>query len=145
MQSLEDSVIQLKLILYIQVLLVSVSRTFCLLETTPAHIDGVLTAYNGDPISLICSHNNPATAVTKWLFTSPIDCAKAIDHNPPITISAACGPFTFVDITEISCCQLNSTAVATATTSMTGTAVECRDSAGISSNIVGRITLCIIG
>ena len=123
----------------------SVSTAFCLLETRPAHIDGVLTAYNGDPISLICSHNNPATAVTKWLFTSPIDCAMAIDHNPPVTVSAACGPFTFVDVTVVSCCQLNSTAVATATTSMTGTVVECRDSAGITSNIVGRITLCIIG
>lgn len=120
------------------------STVFCSLESIPAHVDGVLTAYHGDQISLMCSHNRPATAVTKWLFTPPVDCTKAIDHHSPTTTSS-CGPFMFVRISELSCCHLNSTAMATATSSMTGTTIECRDSAGISFNVVGQITLCIIG
>ena len=40
---------------------------------------------------------------------------------------------------------LSSTAVATANTSMTGTVVECRDSAGIVFTSIGNVTLRIIG
>ena len=40
---------------------------------------------------------------------------------------------------------LHSTTVATANTSMTGAVVECKDSAGILSKIIGNITLCVIG
>ena len=126
-------------------LLTTLSTAFSLLESIPPHVDGILTAYHGDQISLTCSHNNPATAVTKWSFSSPVNCDKAIDHNPPISTTSVCGPFMFVGISGLSCCHLNSTAVATASTSITGAVVECRDSAGLSPTVVGSITLCIIG
>ena len=114
------------------------------LESNPPQVNGVLIAYDGDQISLTCSHNNLGTGVTKWSFTSPVDCIEAIDHNPPIT-TRSCGPFTFERITELSGSVLNSTAVATASASMNGAVVECRDSAGVSFNLIGNITLCIIG
>ena len=111
----------------------------------PGAVNGVLTVYSGDKISLKCSHVNLVTGVTSWSFGAPISCTKAIDHNPPITTSP-CGPFTFEDVTVLMLeGALNSTVVATASTSMTGAIVECRDSTGISPNLIGSLTLCVIG
>ncbi len=93
----------------------------------------------------MCSHDNDANAVTRWVFSPPIDCSETIVHNPPIT-TRPCGPFTFQDITEIRPNGLfNSTAVATASVSMTGAIAECRDSAGDVYNQIGTTSICIIG
>ena len=115
-------------------------------QTTPSHVDGVLTVYSGDRISLKCSHNNLMSGVTRWSFTAPLSCSEAIiDHNPPITTSPY-GQFTFQDVTEIMLGRLlNSTAVATATSVMSGAVVECRDSTGLAPNLIGRVTLCVTG
>ena len=114
-------------------------------EFSPANDNGVLTACVGDHISLMCSHDNDANGVTRWIFSPPIDCSVTIDHNPPIA-TLPCGPFTFQDITEIRPNGLfNSTAVATASTSMTGAVAECRDSSGEVYNQIGTTSICIIG
>lgn len=130
-----------------QVLITSNVRATATLETTPSHVNGVLTVYSGDRISLKCSHDNLVSGVTRWSFGAPLrDCSEAIiDHNPPITTSP-CGQFTFEDVTEIMLGRLlNSTAVATAASSMSGAVVECRDSTGIAPNLIGRVTLCVTG
>ena len=93
----------------------------------------------------MCSHDNDANGITRWIFSTPIDCSETIDHNPPI-ITRPCGPFTFQDITEIRPNILfNSTAVAIASTSMTGAVAECRDSSGDVYNQIGTASICIIG
>ena len=114
------------------------------IESTPAHVGGVLTACAGDQISLTCSHDNLNSGVTSWLFYQPVDCTEVIDHAPPISTDP-CGPFTFQDVSILAPdAVLSSTAVATANTSMTSTVVECRDSAGILYDQVGNISLCIL-
>ena len=114
-------------------------------EFRPANANGVLTACVGDPISLKCSHNNDVTGITRWIFSSPIDCSETIDHNPPI-ITRPCGPFSFQDVNEIQPNGLfNSTAVAIASASMTGAIAECRDSSGDVYNQIGSVSICIIG
>lgn len=114
-------------------------------EFRPANANGVLTACVGDHVSLTCSHDNDASGVTRWIFSSPIDCSVTIDHNPPI-VTRPCGPFTFQDVTEIQPNGLfNSTAVAIASVSMTGAIAECRDSSGDVYNQIGTTLICIIG
>lgn len=114
-------------------------------EFSPANSNGVLTTCVGEHVSLTCSHDNSATGITRWLFSSPIDCSETIDHNPPIN-TRPCGPFTFQDVTEIRPNGLfNSTAVAIASTSMTGAVAECRDSSGEVYNQIGTTSICIIG
>ena len=114
-------------------------------ESTPAHTSGVLIACAGNQISLTCSHDNLDSGTTRWVFSQPVDCSETIDHNPPI-FTDPCGSFTFQDVSELAPgTVLHSTTVATANTSMTGAVVECKDSAGILSKIIGNITLCVIG
>ena len=54
-------------------------------EFSPAHDNGILTTCVGDHISLMCSHDNDANGVTRWIFSPLIDCSVTIDHNPPIS------------------------------------------------------------
>ena len=115
-------------------------------ESIPAHVDGVLTTCAGHQILLTCSHNKLLSGITRWIFSQPVDCSETVDHNPPIQSTDPCGSFTFQDVSELAPdTVLHSTTVATANTSMTGTVVECKDSAGILSESIGNITLCIVG
>ena len=129
----------------IQVLFIG-GKALSLLESVPGHINGVVTVYSGNKVSFRCSHDNLVSGVTRWSFSAPLDCNEAIiDHNPPITTSQ-CGQFTFENVTVIMIGSLlSSTAVATANTAMSGAVIECRDSTGISPNLIGRITLCVAG
>ena len=115
------------------------------LESIPSG-SGTLLVCVGHQISLTCSHENGATGTTRWIFSSPVDCSRAIDHNNPYSTDP-CGPFIFKNVTELTsdAVLFNSTAVATASASMSGTVVECRDSSGRTFNQIGNITLCIIG
>ena len=74
-----------------------------------------------------------------------MNCAVDVGHNSPIT-APPCGPFMFQNITilELGVIQLNSTAVAIASTEISGSVVEC--TAGFIMPIsVGNISLCVIG
>ena len=99
----------------------------------------------GNEISISCGHNNVDTGVTRWVLSVPINCSEVIEHRFP-TDPYQCGPFSFQDVTLlVAGAVLSSTAVATANTSMTGTTVECRDSAGINPRTIGSTTLCVVG
>ena len=113
---------------------------------SPTDANGGLTTCVGRRISLTCSHDNDANGITRWVFSAPVDCSETIDHNPPI-FTRPCGPFSFHNISEIGRNDLfNSSAVATvASTSMSGTIVQCRDSSGDVYNEIGRVSICIIG
>ena len=116
------------------------------LESIPPAEDGVLTVYAGQQISLTCSHNNTVTGTTRWIASPPVDCVTDISHsssNPP----PPCGPFMFQGITPLISpfpSLLNSTAVATSTTNMNGTNIECRGGNAISSFSVDNISLSVI-
>lgn len=115
------------------------------LQSTPIDTGGILTTCAGEILSLTCTHNNLATGITRWIFTTPINCSRTIDHNPPI-FTHLCGPFRFQNVTEIGLQNsLNSTTIAIASASMNGTIIECRDSSGTVFNSIGSIKLCIIG
>ena len=104
----------------------------------------MLTAGVGQQISLTCSHDNDASATTLWKASAPIDCSRAFTHFG-FGISD-CGPFSFVNVTQVNTPPYTSTAVANATTSMTGTVIQCFDSAGLAAVQVGsNITLCVYG
>ena len=99
----------------------------------------------GNEILIRCNHTNLNTGVTRWVLSTPVNCSEAIEHGEP-TRPYQCGPFSFQDVTLLAPgAVLSSTAVATANTSMTGTNVECRDSAGINPQTIGSTALCVVG
>lgn len=117
------------------------------LESAPPAVNGVLTVYTGQQISLTCNHDNVITGGTRWIASPPINCLTDISHNsanPPTP--APCGPFMFQGITPLVPLpsHLNSTAVATVTANMTGTNIECRGGNSVNSFIVGNISLLVI-
>ena len=114
-------------------------------ETVPAEVRDVLSVCIGQEIFIRCGHNNVNTGVTRWVLSAPINCSEVIEHRAP-TDPYQCGPFSFQDVTLLAPdVVLSSTAVATANTSMTGTTVECRDSAGINPQTIGSTALCGVG
>ena len=140
------TVTQLLLLLLTVVVIVAADGEF---SSVPQDYDlsGYLVACVGDHISISCSHNNLNTGATRWTFTSPLminDCGETIDHNPPIS-SESCGSFMFTDVSALPLLPLNSTTRATASVAINGTTVECRDGGGILYEVIGNITLCIIG
>ena len=112
-----------------------------------AYVNKYLTACDGDQISMTCIHGRAASGTTRWIIRPPVNCMTNIIHNPPLNTPQPCGPFTFSGITaaEEGVTQLSSTAMATATTMMSGSLVECRSGNVVSSQSVGNLTLCIIG
>ena len=115
-------------------------------KSTPAHeVGGVLAACAGEQITLMCRNDSLNSGATRWIFSQPVDCSETIDHNPLISTDP-CGPFSFQGVSVlVPDAALYSTAVATANTSMTGTVVQCRNSAGILSASIGNVTLCVYG
>ena len=73
-------------------------------------------------------------------LSPPVNCPTAVDHNNPFS-TFPCGPFLFHNITELTsdAVLFNSTAVATASASISGTVVEHRDSSGRTFNQIGNI------
>lgn len=114
----------------------------------PSYANKYLVACDGDQISLTCSHDNAVSGTTtsRWIMTPPVDCSTSVIHRPPIE-APQCGPFTFHAVNEAlsDVSQLNSTAMATASTMMSNTVVECRAGNIAVSSSVGNLTLCIIG
>ena len=116
-----------------------------ILESSPPQVNGVLTTCAGEEISLTCSHNNVVASTTQWFISPPANCTASVTHNPPN--SPMCGPFVFQDVTPAVSLNvnLNSTAVATADVSMSGSVVECVGGNKVSNFSVGNISLCVLG
>ena len=115
--------------------------------STPPHENGVLTTCVDQPISFTCSYANVDATTTVWMFSPPTAtvCSVAIDHENP-QVSTQCDPFTVQDISNTTQAMFTSTAVATATTSLTGTVAECDDGIGAGANQIGsNISICVIG
>ena len=118
-----------------------------ILESVPPAVNGVLTVYAGQQISLTCGHDIIVTAVTRWIASPPVDCVIDISHigsNPPTP--PPCGPFMFQGITPQTPLPLvlNSTAVAIAQDNMNGTNVECIGGNAIRSSSVGNVSLFVM-
>ena len=107
-----------------------------------------LIACAGDQLVLTCTHDMVSNEATRWNFipTFPGCTRRIVNHNNPTMVSP-CGPFTFLNVTGVdeSPTELSSTAVATADESLNNTFIGCYDSERNSANLVGNITLCIIG
>ena len=119
------------------------------LESTPHHINGQLLACVGDRISLTCSRDiEVSSGVTHWTISSPISCDSTISHVAAVSIEP-CGPFMFQNVTGAQpiITILSSTAVATASASMSGAVIQCSTSrlAQLSVQIGPRIILCVPG
>ena len=121
--------------------------------TSPTHIYDVsgnptLIACAGDQLVLTCTHDMVSNRASQWNFIPdyPGCTRRIVDHNNPLLV-APCGPFTFLNVTGVdeSPTELSSTAVATADESLSNTVIECYDSERNSANLVGNITLCVIG
>ena len=113
--------------------------------SSPAHVSGVLKTCVGDQLSLTCSHDDSmGNGITRWLFSSPVDCNFLIDHSAP-NGAQPCGPFTLQGISETGDSVLNSTVVTQTSTSLSGTVAECRDASGMSYNQIGSTSICVIG
>ena len=122
--------------------------------TSPSHYvyiasgNPTLIACAGDQLVLTCTHDMVSNEATRWNFipTLPYCTRRIINHNNPYFVSP-CGPFTFLNVTGVdeSPTELSSTAVATADESLSNTVIACYDSERNSANLVGNITLCIMG
>ena len=75
-----------------------------------------------------------------------MNCSVDVSHNPPTPTAPPCGPFIFQNITVLDqvVTQLNSTAVAIATTEISRSVVECKGGFNMPIS-VGNISLCVIG
>ena len=85
-------------------------------------------------------------AITQWIISSPVNCSSNVDYNFQTASPPQCGPFTFQNITLVGAnvTQLSSTAVATASSEINGSIIECMS--GIVTPVsVGNISLCVIG
>ena len=108
----------------------------------------MLTACDGDQISLMCSHDDAASTSTLWNISPPANCTLLISHHGrPTFDNLTCDSFSFQDITMVTADNptFNSTAVAIASVSMSGSVVECRAGNLVVSTSVGNVSLCIIG
>ena len=113
--------------------------------SVPASDGGVLTAGVRQQISLTCSHDNNGSAATLWEVSAPVDCSTAIVHLIAANGVSDCGPFSFINVTQGTSAPFNSTAVATANTSMTGAVVQCLDGVTEARVQVANVTLCVYG
>lgn len=120
-----------------------VADTAAIVSFEPMPASGVLTACAGDHILLTCSHNNQDSGVTRWIFSQPVDCSETIFHDDPSSIEP-CGPFTYESVSLASNVMLFSIVTTNVSTSMNGTVIECRDSAGQIYDSA-QLTLCITG
>lgn len=141
----------------VNLVVVSLAILYCLVsvavstvKSTPAHTDGQLTACAGDQISLTCTRDSDlSSGSSQWIASVPINCSAVIFHLSPITVED-CAPFIFQDISEVvspPITNLSSTAVAIASTSMSGAVVSCfagRD-LRLARQVGSDITLCIPG
>ena len=122
------------------------------LESTPAHINGQLSACVGEQMSFTCNRDFGLESLsTRWIVSSPtIPCDSLINHLSPISIQP-CDAFMFQDVTEVAGSQpvinLSNTAIATANASMSGAVVQCSTSKipQVSRQVGLNITLCIPG
>ena len=116
------------------------------LTSFPPQINGRITACVGDEISLTCSRNNSGAAITKWIFSPPVNCSSEVSHNSQTASPFQCGPFIFMNISALRVAnfiQVNSTAVGTASSEINGSKIECRF--GIRMPVsVGNTSLCVI-
>ena len=107
-----------------------------------------LIACAGDQLVLTCTHDMVSNEATRWNFipTFPGCTRRIVNHNNPDFVSP-CGPFTFLNVTDFgqSPTELSSTAVATTDESLSNTVIACYDSERNSANLVGNVTLCVIG
>ena len=119
-----------------------------ILTSTPLQVNENIIACVDDEISLTCSHDNVASITTTWTISSPVNCSTEVIHNPPTPMADPCGPFSFQNITlaEAGVIQLNSTAVATASSEVSGSIIECIAGFDLYDS-VGNISLkvCVIG
>ena len=118
------------------------------LESIPPAVNGVLTVFVGQQISLTCSHDNIIFGGTRWIVSSPVNCSTTISHIGTNPQSIHCGPFTFEGITPLEPVIptfLQSTAVAVATVNMTGANIECRGgNTQANSFSAGNISLSVV-
>ena len=115
------------------------------LSSSPAQINGVVTACRGEPIQLTCTHGNTVSGNTRWIVGPPVDCAETISSS--VSPGQSCEPVvTFQDDSMLSEGVVSSIAmIATDNISINGTVLECRDGAGLIFNTVGNVSICTIG
>ena len=107
-----------------------------------------LTACSGDPIKIICNHDEIDTASTTWRISPPVNCSTTITHGQtPNTPPCGSSMIRFQAVTTATrdTDVLSSTAVVTANVTMSGSVVECKGGNIARSIEVGNISLCIVG
>lgn len=115
------------------------------LESVPAAVNGTLTACNGNPIAITCSHDRTETRSTIWNVGPPVDCSTVITHTEvPVTPPCGSSMFTFQDVNS-GTTLLHSTAVVNASVRVSGSVVECRGGNRVVSESIGNISLCVVG
>ena len=114
------------------------------LTSFPPQVNGRITACVGDEISLTCSRSDSVIAITKWIFSPPMNCSSEVSHNSQTASPPHCGPFTFMNISALGLTQVNSTAVGIASSEINGSTIKCMF--GITMPVsVGNTSLCVTG
>ena len=80
---------------------------------------------------------------TRWELSGSTTCVTLIAHNPPS--SGRCGPLDINMVSSVSESTRASTAHATATQSLDGAVVRCREGPDSSDVLVGVVTISVIG
>ena len=115
-----------------------------ILTTNVEAVNGVLTVCPGDFVSIMCSHGNDQSRVTRWevIDYPTADCSHTVSHRNPV--DGTCGPFTITMISGSTDPPFNSTAETTATEALDGAQVQCFSSALLNS-LIGNVTIKVLG
>ena len=104
--------------------------------------EGVQTVCPGELVSLICTHDNVAGQLTRWIVSGSQPCDEIVSHFTDST-EDMCGLFTITRIGN-TVSTLYSTIQIPATEALDGTLVECFSAGLTSSPQVGNTTLNVI-
>ena len=98
----------------------------------------------GDFVSIMCSHGNDQSGVTRWeVIDNPTAaCTHTVSHGSPV--NSTCGPFTITMISGSTDPPFNSTAQTTATEALDGARVQCFSS-GLPDSLIGNATIRVLG
>ena len=119
------------------------------LTSTPESSNGVLTACPGDPISIICTHNITAGAITEWMLPG-VSTQCLVVHGTGNVPN--CAPFIVTMVSDNSGPTLSSTVQITAMDGLSGE-VECLSGqnaaslsvlASVNISVAGKIALDIL-
>ena len=114
------------------------------LMSVPESDNNVLTVCPGSNLSFTCSHENVGSQLTRW--ETPLITINCVAFHDGVSPDPDCSPFTITMTSDNSGSALTSTLEITVTEDLDGgTWFACRAGGFVRNDLVGNITIRLIG